>query len=144
MHHKHLMVRAEVEKPITKEVEAKEWLYQLTKTIGMNICPNGGPYAHYVEKPNNYGIAAVVMIETSHISLHVWDRDDPPLVQFDVYSCSDYEVRDVLKAIDQMQPMKIWYKLFDRGKCIQEKDNSYQDLTKKEGEIWIDDCLWWL
>jgi len=121
--HKHLMVRAEVREPITSERDAKDWLWELSKLVEMEICLNGGPHAHYVEKDGNYGIAAVAMIETSHISLHVWDREDPPLVQFDIYSCKDYDIKIPLGF-------------------IQSTDNSFKDYTKKEPHIY-DECLEW-
>jgi len=140
--HKHLMVRAEVREPITSERDAKDWLWELSKLVGMEICLNGGPHAHYVEKDGNYGIAAVAMIETSHISLHVWDREDPPLVQFDIYSCKDYDIKIPLGFVYKMKPTKIWYHVFDRGQCIQSTDNSFKDYTKKEPHIY-DECLEW-
>jgi S-adenosylmethionine/arginine decarboxylase-like enzyme len=66
----------------------------------MVITENGGPYADYVEKPDNYGIAAFAMIETSHCALHVWDRVSPPLAQLDVYSCSDFDPAVVVRMLD--------------------------------------------
>lgn len=123
------MIRAEVRNPITDTEAASTWLSRLVEEIGMVICPNGGPHVHYVDKENNCGIAAIVMIETSHCSLHVWDKADPPLVQFDVYSCSDYEVSKVLKFLDEMNPAKVWWKLFNRETIIKEEDNSFRDYT---------------
>jgi S-adenosylmethionine/arginine decarboxylase-like enzyme len=39
------------------------------------------------------------MIETSHIALHVWDEEDPALIQFDLYTCSTLPVEDVLDEL---------------------------------------------
>ena len=61
--HKHLIIRAEVNRPITSEKEIKKWLKKLVNKIDMKIIK--GPYAGYVTKEGNRGITGVVMIETS-------------------------------------------------------------------------------
>ena len=107
--HKHLIIRAEVNRPIKNEREIRKWLRNLVKKIDMNIIK--GPYAAYVSKEGNRGITGVVMIETSHISIHIWDEEKPALVQCDVYSCAEFSSNEVLAefipmdvvTIDQMQ-----------------------------------------
>jgi len=94
--HKHLIIRAEVNHPITSEKELKRWLRKLVKKIDMNIIK--GPYTAYVSKEGNRGITGVVMIETSHIAIHVWDEISPALVQCDVYSCADFSSNEVLSS----------------------------------------------
>ena len=86
--HKHLIIRAEVNRPLKSEKETKQWLRKLVKKIDMIIIK--GPFAGYVTKEGNRGITGVVMIETSHIAIHVWDETLPALVQCDVYSCLLY------------------------------------------------------
>jgi S-adenosylmethionine/arginine decarboxylase-like enzyme len=130
--HKHLIVRAEVKKPIIEVNHAKEWLKILTKIIKMNLVL--GPYAAYVEKPNNFGISAVAIIETSHVSLHIWDQVDPPLAQLDVYSCSKFKKEDVFEHLKEMEPTKIEYKFLDRESELKEVELgkwSNTDLPKK-------------
>ena len=82
--HKHLFIRAEVKKPFTDPEITKDWLRRLVEAIGMKITKSGGPHVDYVDVPGNSGIAGVVMIETSHASIHIWDQIEPPLVQMDV------------------------------------------------------------
>jgi len=89
--HKHLIIRAEVKHPITSEWELRKWLKNLVKTIDMKIV--GGPYTAYVTKEGNRGATGVVMIETSHIAIHIWDEERPSLVQCDIYSCAEFSVR---------------------------------------------------
>ncbi len=113
--HKHLIVRAEVKNPITDPTIAGEWLRKVVDNIGMVITEHGGPYVDYVCKPDNHGIAGIVMIETSHCSLHVWDRIDPPLMQFDIYSCAPFDEKKVLKLLDEMNPINIDHICIDRG-----------------------------
>jgi S-adenosylmethionine/arginine decarboxylase-like enzyme len=59
-----------------------------------------GPFASYVSKEGNRGLTAIVMIETSHIAMHVWDEEDPAFVQFDLYTCSTLPVDRVLKNLE--------------------------------------------
>ena len=114
--HKHLIIRAEVIRPITSEKEIKKWLRNLVKKIDMNIIK--GPYASYVSKEGNRGITAIVMIETSHIAIHVWDETSPALVQCDVYSCAEFSSNEVLIEFVTMKPTKIEHILLDRAKDI--------------------------
>ena len=111
--HKHLIIRTEVIRPITSEKEIKKWLRKLVKKIDMNIIK--GPYAAYVSKEGNRGITAIVMIETSHIAIHVWDEVSPALVQCDVYSCAEFSSSEVLMEFVVMEPTKIEHMLLDRA-----------------------------
>ena len=114
--HKHLIIRAEVNRPITSEKELKKWLRNLVKKIDMKTIK--GPYASYVSKEGNRGITGVVMIETSHIAIHVWDEVIPALVQCDVYSCAEFSSNEVLVKFAVMEPTKIEYMLLDRAEEI--------------------------
>ena len=114
--HKHLIIRAEVNRPITSEKEIKKWLRNLVKKIDMNIIK--GPYASYVSKEGNRGITGIVMIETSHIAIHVWDEQTPSLVQCDVYSCAEFSSNEVLIEFATMEPTKIEHILLDRAEDI--------------------------
>ena len=114
--HKHLIIRAEVNRPITSEKEIKKWLRNLVKKIDMKIIK--GQYASYVSKEGNRGITGIVMIETSHIALHVWYEISPALVQCDVYSCAEFSSNEVLIEFVTMKPTKIEHILLDRAKDI--------------------------
>ena len=114
--HKHLIIRAEVNRPITSEKEIKKWLRNLVKKIDMKIIK--GPYASYVSQEGNRGITAIVMIETSHIAVHIWDEQVPSLVQCDVYSCAEFSSNEVLIEFATMEPTKIEHMLLDRAENI--------------------------
>ena len=114
--HKHLIIRAAVNEPITSEKELKKWLRDLVKIIKMKIIK--GPYASYVSKEGNRGITGIVMIETSHISIHIWDEPTPALVQCDVYSCAEFQQGEVIMHLGIMKPKKIEYMMVDRSKEI--------------------------
>ena len=114
--HKHLIIRAEVKHPITSEWELRKWLKNLVKIIDMKIV--GGPYTAYVTKEGNRGITGVVMIETSHISIHIWDEERPSLVQCDIYSCAEFQQGEVIMHLGIMKPQKIEYMMVDRSEEI--------------------------
>ena len=111
--HKHLIIRAEVNSPITNEKAIKKWLRNVVNKIDMKIIK--GPYASYVQKEGNRGLTGVVMIETSHISIHVWDEDRPALVQCDVYSCAEFSSNEVLAEFIPMDVTKIDHILLNRA-----------------------------
>ena len=74
-----------------------------------------GPYVKYCPTPGNRGITGVAVIETSHIAIHVWDETDPAIMQFDVYSCSEfdpYKIADKLQA--DFEVVKLDYKFLNR------------------------------
>ena len=110
--HKHLIIRAEVRHPITSERELKKWLRNLVKKIDMKIIK--GPYAAYVSKEGNRGLTGIVMIETSHISIHIWDEESPALVQCDVYSCAEFSSNEVLAEFVSMDVVTIDKIVLDR------------------------------
>ena len=110
--HKHLIIRAEVRYPITSERELKKWLRNLVKKIDMKIIK--GPYAAYVSKAGNRGLTGIVMIETSHISIHIWDEESPALVQCDVYSCAEFSSNEVLAEFVPMDVVTIDKIVLDR------------------------------
>jgi|TARA_Y100001951_G_C11190915_1_gene211466 S-adenosylmethionine/arginine decarboxylase-like enzyme len=112
--HKHLLVRAEVNKPIKEERILKKWLKDLVKKIDMKIIK--GPYTAYVTKEGNRGITGIVAIETSHVAIHIWDEETPALVQFDVYSCANFSTHEVIMHTAIMEPTKVEHLLIDRGK----------------------------
>jgi len=112
LEHKHLIIRAEVKSPPTDEVWLHNWLKQLVEKIGMKVCR--GPITAYVDMPGNEGLTGVIVIETSHIAIHVWDAVDPALVQLDVYTCSTLDKDIIFKELEQWNPTKVEYKYLDR------------------------------
>ena len=98
---------------MSSEEEAKTFLKNLVERIDMKIIQ--GPFASYVDKPGNRGLTAIVMIETSHIAFHIWDEEDPGLMQFDLYTCGELNLPLVLLLIGkQFKIISMDYNLFDR------------------------------
>ena len=92
--HNHLLLNGAASKPPKDEATTIEWMRKLVESIDMKVIQ--GPFASYVTKEGNRGLTAVVMIETSHIALHVWDETDPAFIQFDLYTCSTLPIKKVI------------------------------------------------
>ena len=114
--HEHLIVRAMVTQPPKSIEEVKTWVKNLVPQIKMKLM--GEPQAFYCDKKGNKGATCVAVIETSHIALHVWDENNPALIQLDVYSCSDLHEDIVFSHLEQFKPEKIQYKLLDRNHSL--------------------------
>ena len=119
--HKHLIVRADIgwcpqEEDLNK---ISDWIRSLIKKIDMKLL--AGPYTTYVNEKDNKGMTSVAIIETSHISLHIWDEVSPGLMQLDVYSCADFNPPDVFDKVNELfQTIKMEYKFLDREKKLVE------------------------
>lgn len=114
--HKHLIVRAEVNKPPMEAEFVKNWLHELVDRIGMKVL--SGPHAEYVDVPGNRGVTGVVIIETSHIALHVWDEEQPGLMQLDVYTCGPFDPEIVFDQIEEFDAVRMEYKYLDREDAL--------------------------
>jgi len=112
--HKHLLVRAEVLDPPKDLKMMKSWTKGLIKDIDMKIL--AGPYTKYCNVKGNRGLTCVTIIETSHITLHSWDENNPALVQLDVYSCKELDETVVFDYVYKFQPVRMSYRYFDREK----------------------------
>jgi S-adenosylmethionine/arginine decarboxylase-like enzyme len=129
--HKHLLINARVRNPINSEEQGIDFLTRLVERIDMKIIQ--GPFASYVDKPGNRGLTAIVMIETSHIAFHIWDEEDPSLVQFDLYTCGKLNLVDTLFAFSQtFEVVTLDYQLLDRENgFVLEHSGSFPDPTLK-------------
>ena len=117
--HKHLIVRAEVYRPPMDEEVLRRWLEEFISEIGMKVMM--GPYVKYSNMVGNRGITGAAIIETSHIVMHVWDEPDPALLQFDVYSCGEFDPEKICEKIKKdFNTTKIQYKFLDREHDLQE------------------------
>jgi S-adenosylmethionine/arginine decarboxylase-like enzyme len=111
--HKHLIIRAEASKPPTDEEQLKHWMTSFIESINMKVFM--GPDVKYCHMEGNRGITAVAIIETSHIAMHIWDEPKPALMQFDVYSCGDFNEKDICNTImKEFDIHKIEYKYLNR------------------------------
>jgi S-adenosylmethionine/arginine decarboxylase-like enzyme len=138
--HKHLIVRAEVYRPPMDEKFLTSWLNQFIEKIGMKVMM--GPYVKYSNMVGNRGITGAAIIETSHIVMHIWDEVSPALMQFDVYSCGEFNPETICNKIDEdFTVHKIEYKFIDREHDLKElhtlnfTDPIAKNYANKEIEI---------
>ena len=117
--HKHLIVRAEVYRPPMDEEFLRRWLEKFIEEIGMKVMM--GPYVKYSNMVGNRGITGAAIIETSHIVMHVWDEVSPALMQFDVYSCGEFDPETICNKITKdFVVERLNYKFLDRENDLKE------------------------
>ena len=122
--HKHLIVRAEAISPPMNTEFLTKWLEDFIKYINMKVLM--GPYVIYHDVPGNRGITGAAIIETSHIVMHVWDEVSPALMQFDVYSCGEFDAETICKKIQKdFNVTKIDYKFLDRENGLKDVSGGY-------------------
>ena len=113
--HKQMLINAKVSNPIKNETDAINFLETLVKQIGMKIMM--GPYAKYAETEGSKGLTAAVLIETSHIAFHIWDEQEPAMLQFDLYTCGQLDKEQVIKAIkERFDVVSMDWLLYDRAR----------------------------
>ncbi|CAA2141419.1 S-adenosylmethionine decarboxylase [Hyphomicrobium sp. ghe19] len=97
--HKQVIIRAEVDWWYHPHQDAQftHWLENLIDTQNMKIM--SGPHVAYCHRPMLEGWSGVVIIETSHVAIHVWDKTDPVLVQLDFYTCGQMNVTAIIEAL---------------------------------------------
>jgi S-adenosylmethionine/arginine decarboxylase-like enzyme len=92
--HKHILVTAKVNSPTKDPQVIEKWLSDLVEKVNMEIFLP--PVAKYCDDPNNAGVTGVVVITTSHASIHLWDHG---LLQMDLYSCKHFNELAVVEHV---------------------------------------------
>ena len=129
-YHQHFIAKCYITNPPKEESILNQWFIDLVHKVGMNVV--AGPTSVYVSDPGNEGLTGTVTLATSHASIHVWDAVNPPMFQFDLYSCSDFTPEQVLNHINEHFNLQsaIWqfidrnsdeFKLIDSGKWVAEQ-----------------------
>jgi len=124
--HNHVLINGYTLLPPTDEKQTIEWMQQLVDSIGMKTIQ--GPFASYVTKEGNRGLTAAVMIETSHIAMHVWDETDPAFMQFDLYTCSTLPVEGVIKNLEDH------FGLFNASVLVLERSEGFKIVPEDKWE----------
>lgn len=113
LYHQHMLLRAFVYNPPSKEEELNQWLTELVGEIGMNVVVPAK--SKYVDVTGNRGLTGSINIETSHIAIHIWDEHVPAKIEMDIYSCACFEPETVLKKVDQFNLHKYHMMMVDRN-----------------------------
>ena len=115
--HLHLIVRGFVNNPPKTEEVLNSWLKTLVSKVGMVVV--AGPTSIYVNEPGNEGITGTITLATSHASIHIWDAVVPSLVQFDIYSCKEYDIDEVLNHLNEFGLQSCDWIYIDRNNGIE-------------------------
>jgi S-adenosylmethionine/arginine decarboxylase-like enzyme len=112
--HKHILLLAEnLSNPLNNIEDISAWLLELVKKVDMKVLM--GPYVTYCDTEGNEGITGIVVIETSHCSVHIWSSVEKPFLQADLYSCKDFDPQLVINHFAIFEPEKVKYLVVDRN-----------------------------
>jgi S-adenosylmethionine/arginine decarboxylase-like enzyme len=111
--HLHLLVKGYCKNP-PKEVEVlNQWFTDLVYKVRMVVV--AGPTSVYVSEEGNEGLTGTVTLATSHSSIHIWEKDTPPMFQFDLYSCSEFSAEEVINHLNEFDLISYTYMMIDRN-----------------------------
>ena len=127
--HNHVLINGYTLLPPTDEKQTVVWMQQLVDSIGMKTIQ--GPFASYVTKEGNRGLTAIVMIETSHIAMHVWDETDPGFIQFDLYTCSTLPVEKIIKNLEDH------FGLFNHSVLVLERSDGFKIIPEEKWDTLV-------
>lgn len=113
--HLHLIVGVNVQKPPKNAEEAMTFLKFLISRIDMSLAPVAeNPHGYYCDIAGNEGVTASAILETSHTVLHSWDMSSPAKLQFDLYSCKDFDIEFVIDLCNSFGILSGSYIVLDR------------------------------
>jgi S-adenosylmethionine/arginine decarboxylase-like enzyme len=119
--HLHLLVKATCKNPATEVEQLNDWFRRLVEKVRMVVV--AGPTSVYVNEEGNEGLTGTVTLATSHASIHIWEKNDPPMFQFDLYSCSCFTVEEVLEHLDEFDLTDVEYLFIDRNNGFKIKES---------------------
>lgn len=117
--HQHFIAMCLIRKPPKTEKEIRSWLTRLVKNVGMEVW--WGPKVKNCTDLGNEGPSGIVLLKTSHASIHFWTNKEVPYCQMDLYSCKKFDPRIVIKMLHEFDPIKILDKMINRNAGIPER-----------------------
>ncbi len=131
--HLHLIVKWTFRNPPITTDALNTWFVDLVKKVRMVVV--AGPTSVYVADEGNEGVTGTVTLATSHASMHVWEKMEPPMFQFDIYSCSSFTSSEVIEHLDYFGLLSYEFIFLDRNDGINiiesgKKENILKDTTE--------------
>ena len=114
--HLHFICKGYCTNPPKSVEELNSWLSRLVEKVDMVVA--AGPTSVYVDDYGNEGVTGAVTLKSSHASAHIWDRDEPPMFQFDIYSCKEFEASDVINHLREFDLINLEYTMLDRNDSL--------------------------
>lgn len=111
--HKHILITAHFMEPPRDIPFLKNWVEKLVDVIDMKILVS--PNLVYCDTEGNEGITGTTVIETSHCAFHIWDNGNPPVMQFDLYSCKRFDPNAVVDMFAELGAVNLTWTLIDRN-----------------------------
>ena len=124
--HLHLLVKGHMKNPPKSEEVLNQWFKELVNKVRMVVV--AGPTSVYVDEPGNEGITGTVTLATSHAAIHVWDKQDPAMFQFDIYSCSCFEVSEVIEHLNKFDLTDCEWLFIDRNDGLKIVDSGSNNM----------------
>jgi S-adenosylmethionine/arginine decarboxylase-like enzyme len=124
--HLHLLVKGHVNNPPKSEEVLNQWFKELVNKVRMVVV--AGPTSVYVDEPGNEGITGTVTLATSHAAIHVWDKQEPAMFQFDIYSCSCFEVAEVIEHLNKFELTDCEWMFIDRNDGLKVVDSGKNNM----------------
>jgi S-adenosylmethionine/arginine decarboxylase-like enzyme len=118
--HLHLLVKGHMKNPPKSEEILNQWFKELVNKVRMVVV--AGPTSVYVDEPGNEGITGTVTLATSHSAIHVWDKQEPAMFQFDIYSCSCFEASEVIEHLNEFELVDCEWLFIDRNEGLKITD----------------------
>ena len=120
MQHKHLLLKGHIRQVPTKSnaIQMKVWMERFIKSNGMQL--QSEPIVSYVHDKGNRGMTACCLLKTSHMAFHIWDEQDPALMQFDFYTCGELDFGELFKKLNiKFYFYDYQYMILDREKNVE-------------------------
>lgn len=124
--HLHLLVKGHMKNPPKSEEILNQWFKELVNKVRMVVV--AGPTSVYVDEPGNEGITGTVTLATSHAAIHVWDKQDPAIFQFDIYSCSCFEASEVIEHLNKFDLTDCEWLFIDRNEGLKIVDSGSNNM----------------
>lgn len=120
--HKQLIMSLKVKYPPKDHEEVEALLSFIIKRIGMNIAHADtlpkNPMAYFCDMTGNRGVTGVGILETSHTAIHVWEEEYPAKLEFDLYSCSEFDVEHIVNMMNTFEIVEGNFYVLDRDEGL--------------------------
>ena len=121
--HLHLIINAMISSPPGPDDcdKISQFMVDMVDHVGMKVMIP--PTTGYCFVEGNEGITSTIILTTSHSAIHIWNLPEPKLsnMQFDLYSCSKFDVMDVIGFIAKNFKLhSAKYKFLDRDNDLVE------------------------